>query len=84
MRNRYLPRSSGGSFRQPGAAVRAASTARATSFSPANATSASGSSFAGLIVWTRVPSPGATNSPPMNSSYWSRSDAASRDSGAGA
>ena len=68
MRNRYLPRSSGGSACQPGAAARAASTARATSFGPANATSASGSSVAGLIVGSRVPSPGATNSPPMKRS----------------
>ena len=68
IRNRYLPRSIGGSARHFGAAARAASTARATSFGPAYATSASGSSLDGLIVGTRVPSFGARNSPSMNSS----------------
>ncbi len=68
MRNRYLPRSSGGSACHGPAAARAAATARSTSFGPAKATSASGSSVAGLIVGSREPSPGATNSPPMKRS----------------
>ena len=48
-----------------GAAARAASTAFATSSGPAYATSASGSSVAGLTVGCQVPPAGATYSPPM-------------------
>ena len=68
MRNRYLPRSSAGSAAHAGAAARAASTARVDVARPANATSASVSSVAGLTVGARVPSSGATNSPPMKRS----------------
>ena len=57
---------------------------RATSPGPANATSASFSSVAGLFVSTTVPSVGATNLPPMNRSYRGFNGAESRDSGAGA
>ena len=53
---------------RPGSAARAAATARSTSLGPAKATSASGSSVAGLIVVDARPSPGAVNSPPMKRS----------------
>jgi hypothetical protein len=51
---------------------------------PANATSATVSSVAGLIEGTRVPSTGSTKSPSMKSPYESRSRTCSGDSGAGA
>ena len=52
IRNRYLPRSSGWRAAHFGNAARALSIAAITSSEPAYATSASGSSLAGLIVGT--------------------------------
>ena len=58
MRNRYLPRSAPDiADHGPSKALRAALTASSTSDGPASATSASGSSSAGLIVFVASPEP---------------------------
>ena len=67
-----------------GCAARALSTAAITSSGPAHATSAIGSSVAGLIVGTYRPSAGSRNSPSTNSPYRSLRRMWSADSGAGA
>ena len=70
IRNRYLARSFPGIAPQESSyAARAAFTARSTSFSPASATSANGSSVAGLMVGKYFFEIGARNSPPMKSPY---------------
>ncbi len=65
-------------------AFRAASTARSTSASVAQATSARGSSVAGLMVLCCSPPCDCAHSPLMNRPYEGRMSTMSRDSGAGA
>src|SRR3954469_12852039 len=66
----YLPRSRAGIFDHVFSYARlAAFTARSTSSSDASATSLSFFSVAGLTVSKYSPLTGATNLPPMNSSY---------------
>src|SRR6266498_408658 len=85
IRYRYLARSLPGMARQSlSKASRAADTAASTSSGPASATSASFSSFDGLIVSKYRPDRASMNLPPMNNPYRSLIETISRDSGAGA
>ncbi len=84
IRNSTFARSDGFQARHASNPSRAASTASATSFAPACAISASGSSVAGDTVGNHVRDRGVTSSPPMKRPYRSSKVTISRASGAGA
>ena len=84
MRKRTFARSDGLRRLQVRNASRAAPTARATSFWPACATSASGSSVDGEIVVNQDRDRGETCSPPMKRPYRRSSETISRASSDGA